>query len=373
MKKQIQLLVTVTLTVIGIALSPQAQAVVPPPDGGYANFTTAEGTKALQSLTTGAANTAVGWYSLFSNAAGSFNTATGAGALLFNTADENTAVGTAALLFNTIGSTNTAVGAAALSNNTEGSSNTAVGDRALASNTTGLSNSAFGWGALLSNEAGTNNTAVGVRAGQDITGTHNICIGSQVFGVAGENNTIRIGDNLGQFMGESACYIGGIYNQVVGSGLSILIGPDQKLGTTPSSQRFKEDIKSMDNESEGLFALKPVIFRYKKEIDPASMPQFGLIAEDVEKVNPDLVVRDKKGKPYGVRYEQVNAMLLNEFLKEHRKNEEQEATIAQQRKDFDAALAQQQKQIDALTAGLQKVSAQLGTSSSAFASVNNNQ
>jgi hypothetical protein len=128
----------------------------------------------------------------------------------------------------------------------------------------------------------------------------------------------------------------------------VLINSDNRLGTLPSSQRFKQDIKPVDEASKALFALKPVTFHYKKEIDPAGMQQFGLVAEEVEKVNPDLVVRDKEGKPYSVRYEQVNAMLLNEFLREHRKNEEQEATIARQ-----------QRQIESLAAGVQKVSAQL--------------
>jgi hypothetical protein len=115
----------------------------------------------------------------------------------------------------------------------------------------------------------------------------------------------------------------------------------------------------MGATSQALFALKPVTFRYKKQIDPAGISQFGLVAEEVEKVNPDLVVRDREGKPYSVRYDQVNAMLLNEFLKEHRKVEGLQATVAQQRKDFEATLAQQQKQIQTLTAGLQKVSTQL--------------
>ena len=121
----------------------------------------------------------------------------------------------------------------------------------------------------------------------------------------------------------------------------------------------------MDTASEALFALQPVTFRYKKEIDPQSIPQFGLVAEEVEKVSRDLVVRDKDGKPFTVRYDQVNAMLLNEFLKEHSK-------VKQQRKDFEAALAQQQKQIDALTAGLTKVSAQFELSKSAPHTVLNN-
>ena len=135
------------------------------------------------------------------------------------------------------------------------------------------------------------------------------------------------------------------------------------FGTATSSKRFKEDIKPMNHASEALFALAPVTFRYKKEIDPARTSQFGLVAEEVEKVNRDLIVRDKEGKAYSVRYEAVNAMLLNEFIKEHRKVEEQDATIRQQRKDFETAIARLQKQVEALTAGLQKVSTQLDTAS----------
>jgi len=174
--------------------------------------------------------------------------------------------------------------------------------------------------------------------------------------------------------GESnACYIASIFGQTTASGIPVLIDSNNKLGTTTSSERFKEDIKPMGKTSETLFALKPVTFRYKKEIDSAGTSQFGLVAEEVEKINPDLVVRDKEGKPYSVRYDQVNAMLLNEFLKEHKKVQEQnsklqqqqatiielKSTVAQQQKDIQATAAQQQKQIEALTTGLQKVSEQL--------------
>ena len=151
----------------------------------------------------------------------------------------------------------------------------------------------------------------------------------------------------------TACYIAGIFGQTSANGVQVLISPDNKLGTMTSSKRFKQDIKPMDKASEALLALKPVSFRYKKEIDPAGTSQFGLVAEEVEKVNPDLVVRDKSGKPYSVRYDQVNAMLLNEFLKA--------------RRQIDA----QQKQIDTLNAGLQKVSAQLEASKPAPQTVMN--
>src|SRR5262249_11515794 len=159
-------------------------------------------------------------------------------------------------------------------------------------------------------------------------------------GFAGESKTIRIGGN------QINTYIAGISGATVPSGVPVIIDTDGHLGTATSSARYKDAIKPMDKASEAILALRPITFRYTKELDPAAIPQFGLVAEEVEKVNPDLVARDEQGKPYSVRYEAVNAMLLNEFLKEHRKNE-------QQCKDFEAALGHQQKQIDALTAGLQ--------------------
>jgi hypothetical protein len=166
-------------------------------------------------------------------------------------------------------------------------------------------------------------------------------------GVAGESN---------------ACYIASIFGQTSATGLPVLVGSDNKLGTTTSSQRFKENIKPMAKTSEAIFALKPVTFRYKKEFDRERIPQFGLIAEEVERVNPALVALDKEGKPYSVRYDQVNAMLLNEFLKAHRKMEEQGAIIARQ-----------QMQIEALAAVVQKVSAQLELSKTAPQTVLNSQ
>jgi Chaperone of endosialidase len=323
-------------------LAPKAFGVVPEPDGGYPGFNTAEGANALKNLTTGVGNAAVGWYSLFSNTDGSFNTAVGAGTLLFNVGNQstgegisNTAIGTAALLFNTTGSDNIAVGTGALVNN-NGNANTALGGSALNANTTGQINTAIGSRALFNNTTGDNNTAIGRNAGfNQTTGSGNVYIGQGITGVAGESD---------------ACYIRSIFGQTSGTGVAVLINSDNKLGTLPSSQRFKEQIVPMDDVSEILFSLKPVRFRYNYEIDPARTQQLGLVAEDVEKVNPDLIVRDKEGKPYSVRYDQVNAMLLNEFLKAHRKMGAQEATIARQ-----------QKQIETLTAGLQKVSAQLAT------------
>jgi len=175
-----------------------------------------------------------------------------------------------------------------------------------------------------------------------------------VNGVAAENN---------------ACYIASIFGQTSADGVAVLINSDHKLGTATSSKRFKKDIKPMDSASKELFALKPVSFRYNQDIDATGRKQFGLVAEDVEKVNPDLVVRDKEGKPYSVRYEQVNAMLLNEFLKEHQAFAEQQRKLEQQ----GATIARQQKQIEALTAGLQKVSAQIELNKPAPQTALNNQ
>ena len=392
----------ITLTLLCFGLFPKAQAVVPPPDGGYPNFNTAEGQNALFRLTTGAANTAVGWFSLWGNVEGSFNTATGAGALLFSTSDQNTAFGAAALLFNTTGINNTAVGAAALSHNTIAEKNTATGAFALLNNTTGARNTAVGADALSDNTMGNNNTSVGSFALSDnllgndntavgsfalsnttagnntaigegallstTTGNHNTALGHSagIQQTIGSNN-VYIGANMQGVAGESnACYIGSIFGQISIGGTAVSVNSSNKLGTIVSSQRFKEDIKPMDKVSEVLFALQPVAFRYKKEIDPKGTPQLGLVAEEVEKVNPDFVVRDQEGKPYSVRYDQVNAMLLNEFLKEHRKVENLEATVAQQHKDFEAAVAELKGQI-------QKVSAQLELSKSAPQTVLNNQ
>jgi hypothetical protein len=312
-------------------------------------FNTAIGARAMFSNTDGQSNSAFGVVALTSNTTGFGNTAIGVGALFSNTeGSNNTAVGFDALLSNTTGHQNTATGWTALYHNTSGLFNTATGMNALFANSEGLSNTALGWGALLNNETGGNNTAIGVRAGQNITGNFNISIGSQVSGVAGESNTIRIGDNLPVNPGESACYIGGIYNQAVPGGFAVLVGSNGHLGTTTSSRRLKRDINPMDKASEALYALKPVSFRYKKEIDPGGMRHFGLVAEDVEKVNPDLVGRDAEGKVTAVRYDQVNAMLLNEFLKAHRKVHKLEAAL----QAVNARLKEQD-------ATIQKVSAQI--------------
>jgi hypothetical protein len=324
------LLVPFAILLAWFALSP-AQAVTPAPDGAYPGANTAEGADALFSLTTGRANTAIGFDALFRNTTGNNNTATG-GDVLFG--------------------------------NTTGSANTAIGTDALFRNTTGGGNTTTGFNALLNNTTGNNNIALGVAAGQNLTtGNNNIDIGN--LGIAGESNKIRIGT-----MGvQQATFIAGIRGTIVPGGVGVIVGLNGQLGTVSSSGRFKEAIKPMDQASEAILALKPVTFRYKHELDPAGIPQFGLVAEQVAKVNPDLVARDDQGKVNTVRYEAVNAMLLNEFLKEHRKVRELEAALAQQQKDFAQQFARQQKEIKALAASLkqqglqiEKVSGQLGVS-----------
>jgi len=254
---------------------------------------------------------------------------------------------------------NTATGDYALFNLTTGTRNTAVGFQALNTNTTGGKNTAIGFFALQDNPTGKNNIALGYSAGIFTVGDNNINIGN--VGVE-ESDTIRIGTVAGRGIHEfqSNTYIAGVSGVTIAGGVPVIIDADGHLGSTTSSERFKDEIKPMDKASEAILALEPVTFHYKKDLDPDGIPQFGLVAEQVEKVRPDLVARDKEGRPYTVRYEAVNAMLLNEFLKEHRTVQEQKAIVAQLKQDFQSKLAEQQKQIEALTVGLQKVSARLG-------------
>ena len=330
MKTTIRLALTVLSFLCLAAAGPKAQAVSPAPDGGYPGGNTAEGQAALLSLTTGGFNTAVGFLSLRSDTTGPYNTAVGAGALLANTADLNTATGAGSLLSNTTGSDNTANGGLALFSNITGYSNTATGAFALFSNTGGHQNTALGVGALFNNISGNGNTAAGINALlNNTTGNGNTVLGVAAGGgITTANNVICIGTDGNNV--DNSCFIGNIFGSTSVNGVGVLVNSNGRLGTMTSSRRFKEEIKPMDQASEALFALKPVTFRYKKEIDRQRIPQFGLVAEDVEKVDPDLVARDEKGKPYSVRYDQVNAMLLNEFLKEHREVERQQSKIENQ-------------------------------------------
>ena len=277
---------------------------------------------------------------LFNNSEGSNNTASGSNSLARNTTgSDTTAVGIAALRQNETANSNTATGASALWFNRIGYRNTAIGNTALYYNVGGHGNTAIGFRALYRNHE-SNNIGLGFNAGSNLTdGDGNVCIGYNIFGVAGESNTTRISN---------------IYSSAASARL-VYIKSDGKLGTLVSSQRFKEEIKPMDKASEAILALKPVSFRYKKEIEPGSAIMFGLIAEDVEKVDPDLVSRNDKGEAETVRYEAVNAMLLNEFLKEHRKVEEQGSRMVKR----DRTIAQQEAEIRTLTSQLQKVSAEL--------------
>jgi trimeric autotransporter adhesin len=370
---------TVVLVVTCFAVSPVVQARQQSEDRGNGN-SAAENVQALNLGTTGSNNTAHGWFSLFSNTEGSDNTANGFDALFSNTTGgSNTAIGDSALFSNTTGAGNTASGARALFSNTEGffntangfaalfsnttgSSNTAIGDSALASNTTAVANTAVGFDALVSNTTGVANTAVGFDAlDSNTTGNHNIALGTVAGGsVTSADNVICIGlpgENV-----SNSCYIAQIFGQTSAGGTAVFINSDGKLGTTTSSRRFKEGIKPMNKASEVLFRLNPVIFHYKKEIDPKAIPQLGLVAEEVEQLNPDLVVRDKEGKPYSVRYEAINTMLLNEFLKEHKRVEkqareiqEQKATINELKRGMETVVAHLKEQ----DSKIQKVGAQI--------------
>jgi hypothetical protein len=326
--KQIILPLLITIVFGCFGLLPQARAAHGAV-GCFPNFTTAVGCNALDSLNSGIGNTGLGWYSLFGNSTGNYSTAVGVGALYLNNADNNTATGATALLLNTIGTDNTANGFQALLNNTTGSDNTANGFQALLNNTTG-----------------SDNTAIGLNAGANVVTAGNVtCIGSNAAGADVSNTT----------------WIANVYAVTTQSGTTapVVVSDTGQLGTVVSSERFKKDIATMDKGSEAVLSLRPVSFHYKT--DTKDTPQFGLIAEEVAKVNPALVLPDKEGKPYTVRYDAVNAMLLNEFLKEHGKVEK-----------LQAAIVQQQKQIEALTAGLQKVSAQLELNKRAPETVSNN-
>jgi len=362
--------------------------------GRYALFSntigeenTASGTSALYSNTMGFRNTADGRLALYSNTTGGANSAAGCRSLFSNTTGNyNTAHGYLALTSNTTSDSNTAVGSFSLTGNTTGFGNTAIGAAALLSNMTADENVAIGANALSNNTNGSTNVAIGTGAGGNITSANNVvCVGYSAGGVHqtgdtdvylanpgldGESGTVRIGTGDGV---HTRMFLAGVRDTTTGhpNAIPVVIDSSGQLGTISSSRRFKHDVESMDKASEAILALKPVTFHYKS--DKTNTSQFGLIAEDVAEVNQDLIVRDEKGEIYTVRYDAVNAMLLNEFLKEHRKVEALQTGLAQQQTDFQAAIAQQQKQIDALGATLQKVSAQRLLSKPAPQTVLNNQ
>ena len=406
-------LLLIPLVLCCFGLSPTARAA----DGGLPGFNTAEGVGALSSLTTGTANTGLGENALKSNTAGNNNTATGSGALfssstgsnntatgnqalVLNTAGtNNTANGNVALFFNSSGSFNTAIGGGALNGNTSGSLNTATGLDALRHNNDGGNNNAFGHAALLSNVTGDFNNAFGDIALASCTGDFNTAFGDEaglnVTGGAGNtfigssageavstaNGVVCIGRNVvGSNTADNRTFVGnvGTFPQATSGTVDFVTVEltSGKLGHVASSGRYKEDIKPMDKASELLYQLKPVTFRFKKDLEnPSPVLDYGLIAEDVAKIDPKLAVRDGKGQIESVRYMAIYNMMLNEFLKEHQTVkalmstvEKQEATIAQQQKGIEVLTAQLKEQ----AAQIQKVSAQVEMSKPAPQVVNNN-
>lgn len=319
---------------------------------------TASGNAALYSNTTGSNNTATGFYALVNNTTGFNNTAAGAYALNSNTTGFfNTATGYLALLYNTTGFDNTVSGHLALANNTEGHANTASGSDALFSNTTGRNNVAIGKSALLDNTTGRNNTAIGWYAGRRSTGNDNILIANK--GVAGESQTMRLGLKGSAGVagsGVTRTFIAGIKGVTTGlAGSAVLIDAHGQLGTISSSRRYKQDIQAMADASERLQQLRPVKFHYKQPDATGEQPiQYGLIAEEVAEVFPELVVRDEQGQPETVAYHLLPALLLNELQKEHQLNQQHAKQLALQERQL-AAQATQLSEVNALKQQLAEV------------------
>src|SRR5438094_6045051 len=355
---------TVLSALVCFGLCQQVQSATDTPDpGSVPTSNTADGQGALGSLTTGLYNSALGFLSVLSVSDANFDTGVGAAALLVDNGGTNTAVGAGALLNNSDGADNNAVGAFALFNNVSGffnnahgrnallnstgSQNNAMGDDAMFFNTTGSFNTAIGDDALDANVDGNNNVAVGDENGTGLGASVNNCIAINVPGAV----PFATLDNT--------CFIGSIFDQPVsdvGTQEAVFVDQFNVVGISASSRRFKHDIQPMDKASEAILALKPVTFKYNA--DKNGRTQYGLIAEEVATVNPDLVVQHKDGEISTVRYEQVNAMLLNEFLKEHKKVQNLEVTVAQQQKGMEVLTAQLKEQ----AAQIQKVSAQLEVS-----------
>jgi len=401
MRNRNTLFTTILLGLACFALSQLARATPPPKpeDRGNGN-SAAENVQALNLGTTGSDNTAHGWFSLFSNTTGSSNTADGFQALYGNTeGGDNTAYGFQALHTNTgrldtqAGSFNTAVGYQALHSNSgnsfrTGSFNTAIGYQALYSNATGIESTAIGYQALFSDIGSGDNTAIGHRALYNNTmgvlntalgadslssntgGVLNTAIGTGAGGsVTTASNAICIGAFVAGADVNNSCFIGNIRGVTTQNpdAVPVVIDSAGQLGTASSSHRFKNNIKPMDKASEAILSLKPVTFSYKT--DNTNTLQFGLVAEDVADVNPDLVVRDNNGEIYTVRYDAVNAMLLNEFLKERDRGKEQQATITQLKSDvmnqeatiaeLKLTVAQQQERMQCLSAQLNEQAAQI--------------
>ena len=327
-------------------------------------FNTAVGFRTLEVNTTGSYNTVVGFNALRANTTGISNVAAGYGALRFNTTGHrnsgfgsgvlhynttgkyNAASGHVALYYNTTGNNNSAFGYSALFKNTTGGSNAAVGYMALHFNRTGIRNTAVGSGALFDNNTGSYNVALGSRALVDNTiGTDNVAIGRNAgeyqtngsnniyvanTGVASESGQIKIG-TVGT---HTQATIAGIHGATSVDGVAVLVNASGTLGTTTSSARFKRDVEDMGDASDLLMRLRPVRFHYLESavgVEASQVEQYGLIAEEVAEVAPELVAPDGAGKPYSVKYHVLPALLLNEIQKEHRANADQQRTIEAQR------------------------------------------
>jgi hypothetical protein len=353
---------TVLSALVCFGLCQQVQSATDTPDPGpLTSSNTADGQSALGNLTTGLYNSAFGFLSLLSNADANFNTGVGAGVLLVNTASENTAVGAGALFSNVDGSDNNAVGTFALFTNVSGSFNNAHGRDALL-NSTGDQNNAMGDDAMFFNTTGSFNTAVGDDAlDANVDGNSNVAIGDEAGTGLGASvsNCIAIGaPGAGPFATfDNTTFIGSIFGQAVSdpaTQVPVFVDQFNNVGVfNTSSRKLKHDIKPMDKDSETLFQFKPVTFKYNS--DWKGTTQYGLIAEEVAEVDPQLVVHGRDGEILAVHYEQINNMLLNEFLKEHNKVQNLEVTVAQQQKGMEVLTAQLKEQ----AAQIQKVSAQL--------------
>jgi trimeric autotransporter adhesin len=382
MKSRNTILVAILLAIGSFALCQQVQAATDTPDPGAKPISnTADGQLALASVTTGIYNSAFGFYSVLSLTDANFDTGVGAATLLLDTGGTNTAVGAAALFSNTVASDNNAVGAFALFNNdsdgaglanfnnahgrnallnnVDGDENDAFGDDAMEENTTGSQNTAMGDDALDANTTGNGNTAMGKEAGNSIIdGNDNVVLGHNAgIGIVHASRNIAINvPEAGPFADfDDTCFIGSIFGQIVsdpGSQTAVFVDQFNVVGVFNSSRKYKHDIQPMDKSSEALYRLKPVTFKFNS--DWKGTTEYGLIAEEVAEVNPELVAR-RDGEVISVRYEQINAMLLNEFLKEHKKVQNLEVTVAQQQKGMEVLTAQLKEQ----AAQIQKVSAQL--------------
>jgi hypothetical protein len=342
------------------------------------SFNIAVGSSSLAANTTGVSNTAVGWHAIASNVVGSNNTGIGYNALANNLEDRNTAVGSNSLMANTFGTGNTAIGASSLAANTIGFENTAVGSQALVSNTTGFfntalgegtlftntighQNTAVGWEALVNCTTGNNNTAIGSGALINIdTGSNNVAVGLgagnglysgngniyiNAFPASGaESNTIRIGTS------QKTCVIQGIRGATAAGGIAVLVGATGILGTTTSSIKFKDNVEDMNNASEGIYKLRPVIFTYKE--DEVQTPQYGLIAEEVDKTFPDLVAKDTNNEPYSVQYHVLPVLLLNEMKKQQVTINAQQSAI----KNLGTTVDKQDEVIENLTLTIESMS-----------------